>query len=59
VAHLDNATAGYLAPNWAYVAMATLAGLAYGWVWRRTGKITAAAVTHALVNFVWGILLAG
>ena len=58
-AHLNNATAGYPMPNWTYVAMATLAGLAYGWVWRRTGKITAPAVTHALVNFLWGVLLAG
>jgi len=39
--------------------MATLAGLAYGWTWRKTGKITASAVVHATVNFVWGILLSG
>ena len=30
LAHLNNATAGFPAPNWAYVLMATLAGLAYG-----------------------------
>ena len=59
LAHLDNPTPGYPVPNMTYVAMATLAGLAYGWTWRRTGKITASAVTHALVNFMWGILLAG
>jgi membrane protease YdiL (CAAX protease family) len=52
MAHQNNATAGYPAPNWTYAAMATLAGLAYGWVWRRTGKITASAVTHAPANFV-------
>jgi membrane protease YdiL (CAAX protease family) len=57
LAHLNNATSGHAVPNWAYVAMATLAGLAYGWVWRRTKKVTASAITHMLVNLVWGILI--
>ena len=57
LAHLNNATRGYPVPNWGYVAMATLAGLAYGWAWQRTNKVTASAVTHMLVNLVWGILL--
>ncbi len=57
LAHLNNGTAGYPEPNWMYVAMATLAGLAYGWTWRKTGKITVAALVHATVNFVWGIFL--
>jgi membrane protease YdiL (CAAX protease family) len=57
LAHLNNSTRGFAVPNWAYVAMATLAGLAYGWVWRRTKKVTASAVTHTLVNLVWGIVL--
>ena len=56
LAHLNNATRGHPVPNWAYVAMATLAGLAYGWVWQRTKKVTASAVTHMLVNLVWGIV---
>ena len=56
LAHLNNSTAGFAKPNWAYVGMATIAGLAYGWVWRRTGKVTASAITHALVNLVWGVL---
>jgi membrane protease YdiL (CAAX protease family) len=34
--------------------MATLAGLAYGWVWWRTRKVTVSAVTHTLVNALWG-----
>ena len=38
-AHLNNATQGFPVPNWSYVIMATLAGLAYGWVWRRSGKV--------------------
>jgi len=56
LAHLNNSTAGFPKPNWAYALMATLAGLAYGWVWRRTRKVTASAITHALVNLVWGLL---
>jgi membrane protease YdiL (CAAX protease family) len=59
LAHLNNSTAGYPVPNWMYVIMATLAGLAYGWTWHKTGKITASAIVHATVNFVWGILLGG
>jgi membrane protease YdiL (CAAX protease family) len=56
LAHLNNGTPGYPAPNWAYVGMAMLAGLAYGWVWRRTKKVTLSALTHALVNLMWGML---
>jgi membrane protease YdiL (CAAX protease family) len=39
--------------DWRYVFLATVAGLAYGTVYNRTGKVTAAAVTHALVDVVW------
>ena len=57
LAHLNNATQGFPIPNWAYVLMATLAGCAYGWVWQRTRKVTVSAITHMLVNLIWGILL--
>lgn len=56
LAHLNNATRGFAVPNWGYVLMASLAGLAYGYVWMRTRKVTAAAITHMLVNLLWGIL---
>lgn len=59
LSHLNNATTGFPEPNWMYAAMATLAGLAYGWTWHKSGKITASAVVHATVNFIWGILLSG
>ena len=59
LSHLNNSSLNHAPPNWAYAGMATLAGLAYGYTWRRTGKITASAVVHATVNFVWGILLQG
>lgn len=56
LAHLNNATPRFAVPNWGYVAMASLAGLAYGWVYRRSGKVTVSAITHALVNLIWGVI---
>ncbi|MGH9748788.1 MAG: CPBP family intramembrane glutamic endopeptidase [Candidatus Polarisedimenticolia bacterium] len=39
--------------DWRYVTIASVAGIAYGTVYNRTGKVTAAAITHALVDVVW------
>ncbi|OGU01731.1 MAG: hypothetical protein A2085_11625 [Gemmatimonadetes bacterium GWC2_71_10] len=39
--------------NWRYALLATVAGLGYGWVYRRTGRVSAAALTHGMVNWVW------
>jgi membrane protease YdiL (CAAX protease family) len=39
--------------------LARLAALAYGHVYERTRSISASAVTHALVDWVWVALLAG
>src|SRR5574341_100776 len=58
LAHINNTTAFHAPPNWPYVLMAGLAGIAYGWAWRKTGKITGSAITHTLVNFVWGVVFA-
>jgi membrane protease YdiL (CAAX protease family) len=43
--------------NWPYAVLATGAGLAYGWVYLRTGRIGAAALSHGLVNWMWGTWL--
>lgn len=43
-------------PDRRYVLLATLAGFAYGWVYIRTRRITASAVTHALVDWIWVLL---
>ncbi len=45
-------------PDPRYAVLATIAGVAYGWVYLRTGKVTASAITHALVDAVWVILVA-
>jgi membrane protease YdiL (CAAX protease family) len=46
-------------PNWRYSLLASLAGLAYGHVYRRTRSITASALTHALVDWTWFAVFAG
>jgi len=43
-------------PNWRYVILATLAGLFYGWTWRKTGSIFASALVHAAVDAIWHFL---
>ena len=44
-------------PDPRYVLLATIAGGAYGWVYLRTQRITASAITHALVDATWGAFL--
>jgi membrane protease YdiL (CAAX protease family) len=50
--HLNNRAA----PDWRYVVLATIAGLVYGAVWMRTRRVTASALTHAAVDFVWVLM---
>jgi membrane protease YdiL (CAAX protease family) len=50
--HLNN---GPPVPNYKYFLMATIAGVFYGFVWRRTGSLAASAITHALVDTAWSI----
>jgi membrane protease YdiL (CAAX protease family) len=49
LAHVNNG----VFPNWRYAILATLAGLAYGQTWRKTGSIFASAIVHSLVNITW------
>ena len=43
-------------PNWRYVLLASIAGLFYGWVWKKTGSIFASALLHAAVDVTWHLL---
>ena len=43
-------------PNWRYVLLAAIAGLFYGWTWRRTGSIFASALVHGAVDVLWHFL---
>ena len=40
-------------PNWRYAIMATLAGIFYGYTFRNRQRISASALTHALVDTAW------
>jgi CAAX protease family protein len=43
-------------PNWRYVLLASIAGLFYGWVWKKTGSLFASALLHAAVDVLWHFL---
>ena len=43
-------------PNWRYVILASIAGIFYGWTWRKTGSIFASAIVHGLVDVTWHFL---
>lgn len=43
-------------PNWRYVILASIAGIFYGWTWRKSGSIFASALVHALVDTTWHFL---
>lgn len=57
-AHLNNGveTLDWSHLNWEYAALATVAGVVYGLVWRWSGKVTVSALTHAAVNLVRAFL---
>ena len=40
-------------PNWRYVILASVAGVFYGWTWRKSNSIFASALVHATVNTTW------
>ena len=40
-------------PNWRYAILATLAGVCYGYTFRNRQRISACALTHALVDTAW------
>ena len=53
LAHLDNGPV----PDWRYAVLAALAGVAYGWVFQKTRRIVAPALTHTLVDATWKLVL--
>lgn len=67
LAHLDNKVVVghgitkiiYVFPNWRYVFMATIAGFCYGYVYKKTGSLLAAALLHMSVDATWVLLLRG
>jgi len=55
LAHLNNGPA----PDWRYALLATLAGLAYGWTFLKTGRLAAPALVHMLVDLTWSLAFKG
>ncbi len=41
--------------NWPYVLLATIAGIFYGRAWRENRRIPASTITHATVDWLWGL----
>ena len=41
------------APNWKYVFLASIAGVIYGFAWRKTGSMTVSATIHMAVDVTW------
>lgn len=50
---------GLMQLPWVYVLLSTIAGWFYGLAYLKTGKVTASAVVHTLVNTWWALFLAG
>jgi uncharacterized protein len=41
--------------NWRYVLLATIAGFFYGRAWREQRRVPASTITHASVDWIWGL----
>lgn len=41
--------------NWRYVLLATIAGIFYGRAWREQRRVPASTITHASVDWLWGL----
>ena len=41
--------------NWRYVLLAAMAGIFYGRAWREHRRVAASTITHASVDWIWGL----
>jgi membrane protease YdiL (CAAX protease family) len=41
--------------NWRYVLLATIAGIFYGRAWSEQRRVAASTITHASVDWLWGL----
>lgn len=58
IAHLRRPKVGYEPPNVRFMITAFVTGFACGFVWRKTGKVTASALTQATSNYImWRVAL--
>lgn len=55
--HMKSKAGGFRQPNWRAALLAAVTGLACGYIWRWTGgKVTASALTQALVAYIFRIV---
>lgn len=52
LSHLNKRSAHF---NWRYVLLATIAGIFYGRAWLEQRRIPASTITHASVDWLWGL----
>lgn len=52
LSHFDKRSAHF---NWRYVLLASIAGIFYGRAWREQRRVPASTITHASVDWVWGL----
>jgi membrane protease YdiL (CAAX protease family) len=63
LSHLDNRVVTsarmFEVPDWWYALFATVAGLAYGYIYQKRRSLFASALLHTLVDFTWVLFLRG
>ncbi|MFY9979695.1 MAG: CPBP family intramembrane glutamic endopeptidase [Candidatus Sulfotelmatobacter sp.] len=55
LSHFNKRNFGASHFNWRYVLLATIAGIFYGRAWREKRRIPASTITHASVDWLWGL----
>jgi uncharacterized protein len=53
LSHFNKRNFGSAHFNWRYILLATIAGIFYGRAWREQRRITASAITHTFVDWLW------
>jgi hypothetical protein len=55
LSHFNKRLGAHAHFNWQYVLLATIAGIFYGRAWRENRRVPASTITHASVDWMWGL----
>lgn len=55
LSHFNKRLGPHVHFNWQYVLLATIAGIFYGRAWRGNRRVPASTITHASVDWMWGL----
>jgi uncharacterized protein len=55
LSHFNKRLGAHTHFNWEYVLLATIAGIFYGRAWRENRRVPASTITHASVDWMWGL----